>query len=149
MSNRRDSKDRESRPKVQEIVIFAEFCSNGVEVRNFIGQSTHGHSYCMMIMTMCCRLLPSPFKASLVNSWRIYSTGSQRFSSDILKGLKILKSLLTSSACDSRTEKCPFFLQMGRVIRSVFHECFRKGWNNWHITITHNNPSTMIASYYN
>lgn len=38
MVNRRDSKDRESRPKIQEIVIFAEFCSNGVEVRNFIGQ---------------------------------------------------------------------------------------------------------------
>lgn len=65
MANRRDSKDRESRPKVQEIVIAAEFCSNGVEIRNFIGQGTHGHSYCMMIMTMCCRLLPNPFKASL------------------------------------------------------------------------------------
>lgn len=53
MANRRDSKDRGSRPKVQEIVIFDEFYSNGVEGRNFIGQGTHRHSYCIMIMIMC------------------------------------------------------------------------------------------------
>lgn len=73
--------------------------------------------------------LPNPYKASPGN----FPENVQHRQLEFLflfqypQRFKDFKNLLTSSSCESGTERFPFFLQMGSVIRPMFDECFGKG----------------------